>query len=47
MITFAHDAQSGDAVPGGSAKQLVGDYASQAEYRKAFAEIEEAERKAR
>lgn len=47
VVTFARDAQSGDAVPGGSAKQLVGDYASQAEYRKVFAEIEEAERKAR
>lgn len=47
VVTFARDAQSGDAVPGGSAKQLVGDYAAQAEYRKAFAEIEEAERKAR
>lgn len=47
VVTFARDAQSGDAVPGGSAKQLVGDYAAQAEYRKVFAEIEEAERKAR
>jgi hypothetical protein len=47
VVTFVRDAQSGDALPGGYAKRLVGDYAAQAEYRKAFAEIEEAERKAR
>jgi hypothetical protein len=47
VILFSRDAQSGDLLPGGSAKQVVGDYAAQAEHRKAFAEIEEAERQAR
>jgi len=47
VILFSRDAQSGDALPGGSAKQVVGDYAHQAEHRKAFAEIEEAEGQAR
>jgi len=47
VILFSRDAQSGDALPGGSAKQVVGDYAHQAEHRKAFSEIEEAERQAR
>ncbi|WP_439886630.1 hypothetical protein ACSX1C_14000 [Pseudomonas sp. MBLB4123] len=47
VVTFARDAQSGDALPGGFAEQVVGEYASQAEYRKVFAEIDEAERKQR
>ena len=47
VILFARDAQSGEALPGGSAKQVAGDYASQAEHRKVFAEIEEAEHQAR
>lgn len=47
VILFSRDAQSGEALPGGSAKQVVGDYAHQAEHRKAFAEIEEAERQVR
>ncbi len=47
VILFSRDAQSGDLLPGGSAKQVVGDYAAQTEHRKAFAEIEEAERQAR
>ncbi len=47
VISFSRDAQSGDALSGGSVKEVKGDYAAQAEYRKAFAEIDEAERKAR
>jgi hypothetical protein len=47
VITFARDARSGAPVSGGYAEKVVGEYASQAEYRKAFAEVEEAERKAR
>lgn len=47
VITFSRDAQSGDNLTGKSAKEITGDYASQAEHRKAFAEIEKSERKAR
>jgi hypothetical protein len=47
VITFSRDAKSGEILSGKSAKEISGDYASQAEHRKAFAEIEEIERKAR
>ncbi|WP_312595893.1 hypothetical protein [Stutzerimonas nitrititolerans] len=47
VITFARDAQSGENLTGKSAKEITGEYASQAEHRKTFAEIEEIERKAR
>jgi hypothetical protein len=47
VITFSRDAKSGENLTGKYAKEVSGDYASQAEHRKAFAEIEEIERKAR
>ena len=47
VITFSRDAQSGENLIGKYAKEVSGDHASQAEHRKAFAEIEEIERKAR
>ena len=46
-VTFSRDAQTGDNLTGKAAKEISGDYASQAEHRKAFAEIDEFERKAR
>jgi hypothetical protein len=46
-VTFSRDAQSGENLTGKAVKEIVGDYASQAEHRKAFAEIDEFERKAR
>ena len=47
VITFSRDALSGENLTGKSAKEITGEYASQAEHRKTFAEIEEIERKAR
>ncbi len=47
VITFSRDALSGENLTGKSAKEIIGEYASQAEHRKTFAEIEEIERKAR
>jgi hypothetical protein len=47
VVTFSRDAQTGENLTGKNAKEISGDYASQAEHRKAFAEIEELERKAR
>lgn len=47
VITFSRDAKSGEILSSKSVKEISGDYASQAEHRKAFAEIEEIERKAR
>lgn len=47
VVTFARDAQTGENLTGKYASEVSGDYASQAEHRKAFAEIEELERKAR
>lgn len=46
-ITFSRDAQTGGNLTGKSAKEIVGDYASQAIHRQAFAEIEAFERKTR
>lgn len=46
-VTFSRDAQSGENLTGKAVKEIIGDYASQAEHRKAFAEIDEYERKAR
>lgn len=46
-VIFSRDAQSGENLTGKAVKEIVGDYASQAEHRKAFAEIDEFERKAR
>ncbi|MFG3696118.1 hypothetical protein ACGFZ6_22405 [Stutzerimonas stutzeri] len=46
-VTFSRDAQTGDNLTGKAAKEISGDYASQAEHRKAFAEIDAFERKAR
>lgn len=46
-VTFSRDAQSGENLTGKAVKEIIGDYASQAEHRKAFAEIDEFERKAR
>lgn len=46
-ITFSRDAQTGENLTGKAVKEIVGDYASQAEHRKAFVEIDEFERKAR
>lgn len=46
-ITFSRDAQTGGNLTGKSAKEIVGDYASQAIHRQAFAEIDARERKAR
>ncbi|MCQ4296208.1 hypothetical protein NAU58_11500 [Pseudomonas stutzeri] len=45
-VTFSRDAQSGENLTGKAVKEIIGDYASQAEHRKAFAEIDEFERKA-
>jgi hypothetical protein len=47
VVTFSRDAQTGENLTGKYASEIIGDYASQAEHRKAFAEIEEIERKAR
>ncbi len=47
VVTFSRDAQTGSNLTGKDAKEISGDYASQAEHRKAFAEIEAIERKAR
>lgn len=47
VITFSRDAKSGEILIGKSAKEISGDYASQAEHRKTFAEIEEIEHKVR
>lgn len=46
-IRFARDALTGNGLTGKDAKEISGDYASQAEHRKVFAEIEELERKSR
>jgi hypothetical protein len=46
-ISFARDAMTGNNLTGKGASEVQGDYASQAEHRKAFAEIAEYERKAR
>ena len=46
-ITFSRDAQMGGNLTGRSAKEIVGDYASQAIHRQAFAEIDALERKTR
>ncbi len=46
-VTFSRDAQTGENLTGKAVKEIVGDYASQAEHRKAIAEIDELERKAR
>lgn len=46
-ITFSRDAQTGENLTGKAVKEIIGDYASQAEHRKAFVEIDEFERKAR
>lgn len=46
-ITFSRDAQTGGNLIGRSAKEIVGDYASQAIHRQAFAEIDALERKTR
>lgn len=46
-VTFSRDAQTGDNLTGKAVKEISGDYASQAEHRKAFAEIDAFERKAR
>ncbi len=46
-ITFSRDAQTGGNLTGKSAKEIVGDYASQAIHRQAFAEIDARERKVR
>ncbi|MBU2322926.1 MAG: hypothetical protein KJ884_08150 [Gammaproteobacteria bacterium] len=46
-ITFSRDAQTGGNLTGKSAKEIVGDYASQAIHRQAFIEIEALERKTR
>ncbi|WP_136664342.1 hypothetical protein [Pseudomonas leptonychotis] len=46
-ILFARDALTGNDLTGKDAKEISGDYASQAEHRKAFAEIAELERKSR
>ena len=46
-VTFSRDAQTGDNLTGKAVKEIVGEYASQAEHRKAFAEIDAFERKAR
>lgn len=47
VVTFSRDAQTGSNLTGEDVKEISGDYASQAEHRKAFAEIEAIERKAR
>lgn len=46
-VTFSRDAQSGENLTGKAVKEIIGDYVSQAEHRKAFTEIDEFERKAR
>lgn len=46
-VTFSRDAQSGENLTGKAVNEIIGNYASQAEHRKAFAEIDESERKAR
>lgn len=46
-VTFSRDAQTGDNLTGKAVKEISGDYASQAEHRKAFAEMDAFERKAR
>lgn len=46
-VTISRDAQSGEILTGKAVKEITGDYASQAEHRTAFAEIDEFERKAR
>lgn len=46
-VTFSRDGQTGDNITGKAVKEISGDYASQAEHRKAFAEIDAFERKAR
>ncbi|MGA6099669.1 hypothetical protein ACPESN_17605 [Stutzerimonas marianensis] len=46
-VTFSRDGQTGDNLTGKAVKEISGDYASQAEHRKAFAEIDAFERKAR
>ena len=46
-ILFARDALTGNDLTGKDAKEISGDYASQVEHRKAFAEIAELERKSR
>jgi len=46
-VTFSRDVQTGDNLTGKAVKEISGDYASQAEHRKAFAEIDAFERKAR
>ncbi|WP_159973433.1 hypothetical protein [Pseudomonas sp. 8Z] len=47
VITFSRDAQSGGNLTGKNAKEVIGDYASQAMHRQAFDEIEALERKTR
>ena len=47
VVTFSRDAQTGENLTGKYASEVIGDYASQAEHRKVFAEIEEIERKTR
>jgi hypothetical protein len=46
-ILFARDALTGNDLTGKDAKEISGEYASQAEHRKAFAEIAEFARKSR
>lgn len=46
-VSFSRDAQSGEILTGQAVKEIIGDYASQTEHRKAFAEIDQFERKAR
>lgn len=46
-IRFSRDAMTGNDLTGKGASEVQGDYASQAEHRKAFAEIAEYESKAR
>ena len=47
VITFSRDAQSGGNLTGKDAQEVIGDYASQAMHRQAFAEIEALGRKTR
>jgi len=47
VITFSCNAQTGENLTGKYVTEISGDYASQAEHRQAFAEIEAFERKAR
>lgn len=47
VVTFSRDAQTGENLTGKYVSEVIGNYASQAEHRKVFAEIEEIERKTR